>query len=88
MGYERKTEKYSINLNVIFQVVSFDLLPWHPNKLREGTYHQINLRFYFLTFKGAIVNFRRKSLGKREQGVYIFLYDHPTRTITYNLFRF
>gem|GEM_PF-6034906 len=50
MGYERKTENFSMNLNVTFQVVSFDLLPWHLNYLREGAYRRLNLRFYFLTF--------------------------------------
>jgi hypothetical protein len=55
-----------MNLNVTFQVVSFDLLPWHLNHLREGAYRRLNLRFYFLTFQRTVFNFKYKSLGKRE----------------------
>ena len=35
MGYERKTEKYLMNLNVTFQVVSFDFLPWSPKSFKR-----------------------------------------------------
>ena len=56
-----------MNLNVTFQVVSFDLLPWHLNHLREGAYRRLNLRFYFLTFQRTVFNFKYKSLGKREE---------------------
>lgn len=42
MGYERKTEKYSINLNVIFQLVSFDILPWSPTIILDKG-HVVNL---------------------------------------------
>jgi hypothetical protein len=67
MGYERKMEKYSINLNVIFQVVSFDFLHGAPKSFKKGEYRQLNLRFYFLTFQRTVFNFKYKSLGKREE---------------------
>ena len=47
-----------MNLNVTFQVVPFDLLPWHLNHLREGAYRQLNLNFYFLTFRGYCSQFQ------------------------------
>jgi len=67
-----------MNLNVTFQVVSFDLLPWHLNYLREGAYRRLNLKFYFLTFQRTVFNFKYKPLGKREGKSIIFLHGHPT----------
>lgn len=81
MGYERKTEKYSMNLNVSFQVVPFDFLPWHLNHLREGAYRRLNLKFYCLTFQRTVVKFEYKSLGKREAGVYNFFDTIVLRTL-------
>ena len=52
MGYERKTEIFSMNLNVIFQVVSFDLLHGALKSFKKGEYRQLNLRLYSLTFQG------------------------------------
>ena len=75
-----------MNLNVTFQVVSFDLLPWHLNHLREGAYRRLNLRFYFLTFQRTVVKFEYKSLGKREgRESSNFFYTIILRyTVTYN----
>jgi len=45
MGYERKMEKYSINLNVIFQVVSFDLLHGALKSFKKGDIVNLTLDF-------------------------------------------
>ena len=66
MGYERKTENFSMNLNVCFKSYHLIFYLGHLNNGKDGEYHQFTLDFISWLSGCTIFNFRYRSLGKRE----------------------